>query len=106
MITRRIFVACRLSQGSFSGEAIFEVDTAACGEYVGVAPRRACRKEDGSPVGEDELPRDGSVPGRVVALLIGNGDEVARVVLPDGEAVVVSVSLVTEREAEIAHVSL
>jgi hypothetical protein len=77
---------------------IFELETTAHGEYAGVAPRRDCRKADGSSIEEGDLPGEGYIPGRVVARLIGNGGEAARVALPDGEAVVVAFSLVTERQ--------
>jgi hypothetical protein len=104
MNTRRIFLTCQLSQGSFSGEVVFEVETLDVGQYVGVAPKRDCVKPNNNPFAEGELPASGTVEGKVATRLIANGGEVARVALPDGEAVQVSIALISERESEIAHV--
>jgi hypothetical protein len=105
MNTRRIFLECQLSQGSFSGEVVFEVNTIDEGKYVGVAPRRDCFSMNGRVFGINELPKnDKTVDGKVATRLVANGGEVARVALPDGETIRVSVALISERESEMAHV--
>jgi len=103
MDTRRIFLSCQLSQGSFSGEVIFEVQTVAHGAYVGIAPRRDCFKPDGQNWQAYELPSGESAEGEIATHLIANGGEIARVALPDGEAVEVSATLVSERQSETSH---
>jgi hypothetical protein len=106
MDTRRIFVACQLSQGAFSGELVFTIETTDSGRYVGLAPRRDCRKENGDSIRENELAHDAEIREKLATRLIANGGAVARVALPDGEAVKVPLGLVSEREAEIPHVSV
>ncbi len=107
MHTRRIFLACHLYQGSFSGEVVFEVQTLENGLYVGVAPKRDCFKLNGQLFQPDELPKVGSaVEGKVATRLVANGGDVARVALPDGEAVKVSAKLISERQSETSHVSV
>lgn len=104
MNTHRIYLECGLSQGSFSGEAIFVVATTQ-GEYIGVAPRRDCRKLNDEPYEVGELPTE-STAGKLAVRLIANGGDIARVALPDGEAVTVAANLITKRESEFADVSL
>lgn len=106
MDTRRIYLACQLMQGSFSGEVIFEVNTLDKDKYVGVAPRRDCVRPDGTPIRPGDLQGDQKIDGKIATRLIGNGGDIARVALPDGEAVKVPVELISERESEIASVSL
>lgn len=100
MNTRRIFVNCRLSRGSFSGELIFDVDTTN-GVYNGIAPLGYCHKLNGETFAEHELVGDMEVAGKLVARLVAIGDDYARVSLPDQEAVIVAIALVSEREPEI-----
>lgn len=106
MNTRRIYLLCDLSQGSFSGEVVFEVAVQNQNtSYVGVAPKRDCFKLDGQPFGENELPSgENVIQGKLATRLIANGGNVARVALPDGEAVMVSAELILEREPESSHV--
>jgi hypothetical protein len=105
MISRRIYLACQLTQGSFSGEIIFEVETLDKGRYVGVAPRRDCVHANGDKIDANELEGQ-EIDGKIATLLIGNGGDIARVALPDGESIKVPVSLISEREPEIASVSV
>lgn len=105
MSTRRIYITCNLTQGSFSGEIIFEVKTAEGATYVGVAPRRDCRSMNGEALTEKDLSREKPTEGKLVARLIGNGGDLARVALPDGEAITLSVKLVSERESEVPCIS-
>jgi hypothetical protein len=95
-----------LSQGAFSGEMVFTKETVNQGPYVGIAPRRDCRKENGQPIAENELNQKQEIGGKLVTRLIANGGEIARIALPDGEAVTVPVTLISEREPEFSHVSL
>ena len=105
MTSRRIYLECQLSQGSFSGEVVFEVETIGDGTYVGVAPKRDCFKPNGQLFELDELPQNGStVKGKIATTLVANGGDVARIALPDGEDVKVSAALISERESEISHV--
>src|SRR5665213_177219 len=106
MNTRRIFVNCMLFRGSFSGEMVFSLDTIDNGEYVGIAPRRDTLRRTDERIEAEEALQESGIEGKLVARLIANRGDIARVALPDGEAVKVSVSEISEREPEIAHVSL
>lgn len=99
MNTSRIYLACSLSRGSFSGEVIFRCDMFNSERYTGVAPLVQCRSKDDSRLHLNDLPANSqeTLDGKVVASLIKNGGKIARVALPDGEAIEVSIDLVSER---------
>ena len=103
MNTRRIYVKCMLFPGSFSGEVVFSIEGIEPEKYDGIAPRRSCATVNNFPV--DVIPASG-IEGKVVAVLVANGGQIARVALPDGEAIKVNVNMISEREMEIADVSV
>jgi hypothetical protein len=106
MNSRRIYVNCTLFRGSFSGEMLFSILTIDQGEYVGVAPRRDTLTRENETIRENSTIPENGIAGKLAARLIGNGGDIARVALPDGEAINVSVNEISEREPDLAHVSV
>ena len=88
-----VLVSCKIRRGAFSGERVFQLPMAEDqGDYIGLAPVDHCLDERLDPLGRDQPPAEVDIDGFVEAFLIANGGVEARIELPDGEAVRVSVA--------------
>jgi len=106
MNAKFVYLECQISAGAFSDECVFELKLASGDEYIGIAPRKYCRTEDGHQLASDSLQKQSTITGKIAARLIRNGGDVAVVAIPDGEAVEVSAGIVSQREPETSHVSV
>lgn len=78
---------CKIYPSAFSGEIIFRVDTKS-GDYEGVAPKHYVKPDI-------KLEKDG-VDGKIKVRVLSNGGDKARVFVPDGQILVVSVDKICE----------
>ena len=97
MMSGYVNVKCVILCSAFSGERVFQLDTASGEEFVGVAPLGFCAKKDGTPLSRGEPAPSQSLDGVVRARIIRNGGNKARVAFPDGEDAEVSLDLLAER---------
>jgi hypothetical protein len=85
-----VLLVCQISRSGFSGERVFRLTLADGTEYVGVAPVDYCYHPDKSPLGTDDPPQGQRIDGLVEGRVIENGGRVAKVAMPDGEVIEVS----------------
>ena len=76
-------IDCKVYPGAFSGEVVFQVDTAA-GSYEGIAPKHYA----------NVIPEKEGVSGRVMVFVLSNGGNEARISAPDGQILTVSAEIV------------
>jgi hypothetical protein len=85
-----ITVDCQISRSAFSDERVFRITLTDGSEHVGAASANYFRKNDGSPLAEDEPPANRRVKGKVAARVVSSSGDIVCVSLPDGEVVNVS----------------
>ncbi len=94
-----VLVKCKIRRGAFSGERVFQLSMAGGqGDYIGIAPVDHCLDEQRNPLNRDQPPTGVDVDGYLEAFLIANGNAEARIELPDGEAVRVSIEQLPYRK--------
>jgi hypothetical protein len=79
---------CQLYASAFSGEAVFAVNTADNEKYEGVAPKHEVWPQDSLS--------DKPTKGKVKVRIVENGGPRAYVLMPDGEAIHVLASALTD----------
>jgi hypothetical protein len=101
-----VLVKCSFTRGGFPSELVFHLDVPEGGELAGVADRDYCFDE-GKKRFLAQLKREDLLPGYVMGLLLGEGEDpdTSRVSLPDNDIYDVPNPLLV-RNGELAHVSL
>lgn len=99
-----VAVHCRISQGAFSDELVFEIDQPGQPEpYVGAASRQYFWNIAGVPFGEGEPAAGTQVRGLVAARNLKDRDSRIIVAIPDGEVIQVDKGQIRPRPAEPAR---
>lgn len=97
-----VLVKCKIRKGAFSGERVFQLSMPhGNGEYIGIAPVDHCFDDERNTLGRTQPEIGKEIDGFIEAYVITNGGDEARIELPDGEAIYVSVEQVAfQRETD------
>lgn len=101
-----VFINCQISLGAFSGERVFQVTQLGGEPYIGLSPLRYCYHLGGEMFGPSEPERGATVDGKLAARRIAVQTDAARVAIPDGRAISVPLSVVSDRPLGVAHVPI
>ena len=77
-----VLLDCTLSRGAFSEDHVFELALGNGERYVGVAPRHYSNSRNGQLLRPEDPPPDATVPGKITARVIRQGDNAILVPSP------------------------